>query len=128
MRADQRRAADVELDLPLGIRNHGPECGLAPRPRRRRHGDKRGNAGRDRRTAIFVLDDRAAVRDLDADRLRRVHRAPPAESDEAVAAGFEDRKSTRLNSSHITISYAVFCLKKKKKKKKTIKKKKKKKK
>src|SRR5437773_5095850 len=28
-------------------------------------------------------------------------------------AGEEDRKSTRLNSSHITISYAVFCLKKK---------------
>src|SRR5438874_7832109 len=32
-----------------------------------------------------------------------------------------DRKSTRLNSSHVEISYAVFCLKKKKKKKKTIK-------
>src|SRR5438105_7310455 len=31
----------------------------------------------------------------------------------------EDRKSTRLNSSHEWISYAVFCLKKKKKKKKT---------
>src|SRR5207248_8014214 len=31
-----------------------------------------------------------------------------------------DRKSTRLNSSHRTISYAVFCLKKKKKKKKKI--------
>src|SRR2546426_4537865 len=31
--------------------------------------------------------------------------------------GFEqDRKSTRLNSSHLVISYAVFCLKKKKKK------------
>src|SRR5207248_7647080 len=30
--------------------------------------------------------------------------------------GAEDRKSTRLNSSHRTISYAVFCLKKKKKK------------
>src|SRR5207302_3175508 len=29
----------------------------------------------------------------------------------------EDRKSTRLNSSHVKISYAVFCLKKKKKKK-----------
>src|SRR5437667_4287702 len=29
--------------------------------------------------------------------------------------GAIDRKSTRLNSSHITISYAVFCLKKKKK-------------
>src|SRR5262245_63158165 len=31
--------------------------------------------------------------------------------------GGEDRKSTRLNSSHLGISYAVFCLKKKKKKK-----------
>src|SRR5437773_5429809 len=33
-----------------------------------------------------------------------------------VAPFRSDRKSTRLNSSHITISYAVFCLKKKKKK------------
>src|SRR5215212_10721642 len=32
-------------------------------------------------------------------------------------AGQGDRKSTRLNSSHLGISYAVFCLKKKKKKK-----------
>src|SRR3712207_8294375 len=31
-----------------------------------------------------------------------------------VAPGSEDRKSTRLNSSHANISYAVFCLKKKK--------------
>src|SRR5438270_3776863 len=31
--------------------------------------------------------------------------------------GISDRKSTRLNSSHSQISYAVFCLKKKKKKK-----------
>src|SRR5207253_11062073 len=36
----------------------------------------------------------------------------------------EDRKSTRLNSSHVAISYAVFCLKKKKKKRKKKKKKK----
>src|SRR5690554_7712271 len=38
----------------------------------------------------------------------------------AIKAGkhiFLDRKSTRLNSSHVRISYAVFCLKKKKKKK-----------
>src|SRR5688500_19488281 len=35
---------------------------------------------------------------------------PPEESDETP-----DRKSTRLNSSHLVISYAVFCLKKKKK-------------
>src|SRR2546426_9334733 len=33
----------------------------------------------------------------------------------AAAAAAEDRKSTRLNSSHLVISYAVFCLKKKKK-------------
>src|SRR5204863_8441766 len=32
----------------------------------------------------------------------------------------KDRKSTRLNSSHVEISYAVFCLKKKKKKTKNI--------
>src|SRR5262245_63940142 len=36
---------------------------------------------------------------------------------------FTDRKSTRLNSSHLGISYAVFCLKKKKKKKNKTKKK-----
>src|SRR2546421_4438719 len=33
---------------------------------------------------------------------------------------YRDRKSTRLNSSHDQISYAVFCLKKKKKKEKNI--------
>src|SRR3989454_7793528 len=32
----------------------------------------------------------------------------------AEAPRFQDRKSTRLNSSHLVISYAVFCLKKKK--------------
>src|SRR5437588_7616543 len=35
-------------------------------------------------------------------------------------AGGRDRKSTRLNSSHTVISYAVFCLKKKKYKKATL--------
>src|SRR6266851_8289140 len=47
---------------------------------------------------------------------------PPARSADIVAdldrvfgaPEDRDRKSTRLNSSHITISYAVFCLKKKK--------------
>src|SRR5690606_40574939 len=34
--------------------------------------------------------------------------------DDGIAMG-QDRKSTRLNSSHVKISYAVFCLKKKKK-------------
>src|SRR5438552_3301300 len=36
-----------------------------------------------------------------------------AESALAIASATEDRKSTRLNSSHQIISYAVFCLKKK---------------
>src|SRR5437667_102049 len=36
----------------------------------------------------------------------------PAPSRTLVLEGAGDRKSTRLNSSHITISYAVFCLKK----------------
>src|SRR5437868_11547601 len=35
---------------------------------------------------------------------------------EPAATVAPDRKSTRLNSSHVSISYAVFCLKKKKKK------------
>src|SRR5207302_10362911 len=40
-----------------------------------------------------------------------VHRAAPRRH----AGRSRDRKSTRLNSSHVKISYAVFCLKKKKK-------------
>src|SRR5207249_5596643 len=36
-------------------------------------------------------------------------------ANERRTAVFADRKSTRLNSSHVSISYAVFCLKKKKK-------------
>src|SRR5271167_5155351 len=40
----------------------------------------------------------------------------PVEHDHLVHdRGVQDRKSTRLNSSHVSISYAVFCLKKKKK-------------
>src|SRR5690606_41187011 len=35
------------------------------------------------------------------------------EDEKAVVTANQDRKSTRLNSSHVKISYAVFCLKKK---------------
>src|SRR5690242_1638394 len=41
-----------------------------------------------------------------------------ADSGPGISTEDRDRKSTRLNSSHMSISYAVFCLKKKKKKKK----------
>src|SRR2546430_5924992 len=41
-------------------------------------------------------------------------RAVLEQSEQAIRVAQEDRKSTRLNSSHSQISYAVFCLKKKK--------------
>src|SRR5436305_11227819 len=44
----------------------------------------------------------------------RVSFDPVDRNDEAIIAAIKDRKSTRLNSSHVRISYAVFCLKKKK--------------
>src|SRR2546430_10979747 len=47
------------------------------------------------------------------ERQRKDHAEPPAPR--ADGADGRDRKSTRLNSSHSQISYAVFCLKKKKK-------------
>src|SRR2546429_6568584 len=60
-------------------------------------------------------------RPLEVQRMGR-HRSGPAHglsrraSSRATCSGPTDRKSTRLNSSHGYISYAVFCLKKKKKK------------
>src|SRR2546430_8784815 len=61
-------------------------------------------------------------------RLESLARPPPGGASEATKTGrgvmrsrrSEDRKSTRLNSSHSQISYAVFCLKKKKNQPKLI--------
>src|SRR2546430_5129939 len=59
---------------------------------------------------------RAAAR-VSAERDGHVAREGGIRVSEAVLRGhLQDRKSTRLNSSHSQISYAVFCLKKKKKK------------
>src|SRR3712207_7782905 len=55
----------------------------------------------------------AALAREDTDALR-VARVGDVDDHHALAVGPEDRKSTRLNSSHANISYAVFCLKKKK--------------
>src|SRR3712207_7270173 len=53
-------------------------------------------------------------------RRRAADRAPEEEGRRGAAQlRREDRKSTRLNSSHANISYAVFCLKKKKTQKNT---------
>src|SRR5690349_23341467 len=52
-------------------------------------------------------------------RLEQVERMPVAQRYPGAGerrCAPQDRKSTRLNSSHVEISYAVFCLKKKKKK------------
>src|SRR5256885_5131297 len=48
--------------------------------------------------------------------MARVPRVPPPRGDTTPRGPIQlqDRKSTRLNSSHLVISYAVFCLKKKK--------------
>src|SRR5687768_18226744 len=47
--------------------------------------------------------------------IRRWHDLPNVSAEAHIRISIEDRKSTRLNSSHGYISYAVFCLKKKKK-------------
>src|SRR5437868_10279203 len=47
---------------------------------------------------------------------RRTRRNWPRRWSATALPTLPDRKSTRLNSSHVSISYAVFCLKKKKKK------------
>src|SRR2546426_6076555 len=53
---------------------------------------------------------------LDFRRARVVERTQPRRKVESQCGNIViDRKSTRLNSSHLVISYAVFCLKKKKK-------------
>src|SRR3712207_7949736 len=57
-----------------------------------------------RRRRLLLLAPRAAARPLD----------PGRRGDAARDLADQDRKSTRLNSSHANISYAVFCLKKKK--------------
>src|SRR5207249_11785485 len=55
-----------------------------------------------------VADDRAHLVVGDAELVRRDHGERGAQ---AADVGRADRKSTRLNSSHVSISYAVFCLK-----------------
>src|SRR3712207_7860027 len=63
-----------------------------------------------RETGEFVVN--VVSRDL-AEKMNLTAADFPPEEDEFTWAGL-DRKSTRLNSSHANISYAVFCLKKKK--------------
>src|SRR2546422_7995152 len=66
-----------------------------------------------RSVGVFIGDDE----DLSGELGGRAVVGAAAEATAAAAQSTGDRKSTRLNSSHGYISYAVFCLKKKKNKK-----------
>src|SRR3712207_8452272 len=63
---------------------------------------------------VDVVHGLAGVGEQQVHRLRGVDRRSSPDGEDRVE-GPRDRKSTRLNSSHANISYAVFCLKKKKK-------------
>src|SRR2546421_1555493 len=77
-------------------------------------------SGRARRRALPLVLSRRDREQPDLVRAGAPRVAPAAAADRRQAEDRRmstDRKSTRLNSSHDQISYAVFCLKKKKKKK-----------
>src|SRR3712207_8648031 len=65
-------------------------------------------------TSVSILES-SPDRERFEDQLERATRTVPRLRQRVVSAPMSaDRKSTRLNSSHANISYAVFCLKKKK--------------
>src|SRR3712207_8281938 len=63
---------------------------------------------------LCVLPGRADVVGLDTTGRSAGRFLAGVHDDQRDEPSYEDRKSTRLNSSHANISYAVFCLKKKK--------------
>src|SRR5690625_5416727 len=73
-------------------------------------GSRSGSAERRPRPVLFVIPEWAAKKVLSA---RSTFWHSRWSSTEPLG-NERDRKSTRLNSSHVAISYAVFCLKKKK--------------
>src|SRR2546426_8103237 len=66
--------------------------------------------------ALPISHDISKIRTQRVAPARRLHSEKPAARRRDADRASADRKSTRLNSSHLVISYAVFCLKKKKKK------------
>src|SRR5207253_10195893 len=69
------------------------------------------------RSTLFPYTTLFRSQDFDKEmRLGMDGHAGQVRTDLGPFAAVRDRKSTRLNSSHVAISYAVFCLKKKKKK------------
>src|SRR2546430_10936433 len=64
--------------------------------------------------SIFVLDTGTPSRVRRIEAATQIISTIAGGGTNSPGSGFADRKSTRLNSSHSQISYAVFCLKKKK--------------
>src|SRR5256885_7915317 len=84
------------------FRSHRRQGGVPER----RHGDRQAAHGR--------ACPRKRPREREGPGVRAAAAPEDRNRQEPEAAAREDRKSTRLNSSHLVISYAVFCLKKKK--------------
>src|SRR3712207_7723255 len=82
------------------------------RPRRCSRASCAGVASRIKKHLMAAECARAAVRN--ERRVWQAQRQPRMRQEPHRLIFLEDRKSTRLNSSHANISYAVFCLKKKK--------------
>src|SRR5207302_11062202 len=92
-----------ELPLPLTLVHEGQLVRLDPAD----EPADPGQLGPEKGQRVLVLDEED-----------RIHAPLDLGPQHALDLGYLllDRKSTRLNSSHVKISYAVFCLKKKKKK------------
>src|SRR5204863_1885894 len=100
---ERRRASG---NLRSSRRRGAPPRGLRRNPTRKPGGQHRADRhAQTQRSAVVIVMSIIDWRELDADAVAPLY------------AEQRDRKSTRLNSSHVEISYAVFCLKKKKNKK-----------
>src|SRR5215203_2987230 len=102
--------------------SRGPPCGspVMPRGPCGKHDDAREHPGREVEEGCARRNERpehTCDRGC-AELAHALHDPEHAEGGAAQLGWRQDRKSTRLNSSHANISYAVFCLKKKKKKSK----------
>src|SRR5690606_40875182 len=72
-----------------------------------------GHMGNPGHPEVRAAIDDAIVRIVRAGKAAGILHADAAQARHCLELGATDRKSTRLNSSHVKISYAVFCLKKK---------------
>src|SRR5207248_216264 len=118
--ADEDRAVGAVVDLTESCERGAALSGQTARAQAHRGGAQEVGE-HTLRDDLAAIDDGDAVADLldlgEEMRIEEHDRASFAQGadDLAHVVTTQDRKSTRLNSSHRTISYAVFCLKKKKK-------------